>query len=75
MKNVLRSAVWSVAAGLAVLCLVGCAGMSTKNGTITKSAFGALPDGRPVELYTLRNAHGAEVSIMTYGGRHDVVFR
>ena len=31
------------------------------------SSFGALPDGREVELYTLRNDTGGEVSIMTYG--------
>lgn len=35
---------------------------------IEKSAFGALPDGRAVELYTLRNAWGMEVKISTYGG-------
>lgn len=35
---------------------------------IEKSAFGTLPDGRAVELYTLRNAQGMEVKISTYGG-------
>jgi aldose 1-epimerase len=27
-----------------------------------------MPDGKPVELYTLTNAHGIEVRVMTYGG-------
>lgn len=35
---------------------------------VRKQAFGVTPDGRSVELYTLRNANDAEVSIMTYGG-------
>jgi aldose 1-epimerase len=29
--------------------------------------FGRLPDGTPVLLYTLRNAHGVEVSIVPWG--------
>ncbi|BCS89606.1 aldose epimerase family protein [Pseudodesulfovibrio sediminis] len=36
--------------------------------TITSTQWGALPDGTPVELYTLTNDHGLEVSIATYGG-------
>jgi aldose 1-epimerase len=35
---------------------------------IWKAPFGTLPDGRPVEIYTLRNTKGAEARIMTYGG-------
>lgn len=34
---------------------------------VSRSAFGRLPDGRPVELFTLTNAHGIEVRAMTYG--------
>ena len=36
--------------------------------TVTVQPFGALPDGSPVELYTLRNRHGLEVNASTYGG-------
>jgi aldose 1-epimerase len=32
-----------------------------------KIAWGATPDGEPVELYTLANAGGSEVRISTYG--------
>jgi aldose 1-epimerase len=36
--------------------------------TITKQAFGNMPDGTPVDLYTLTNANGLETKITTYGG-------
>ena len=36
--------------------------------SVTKSAFGKLPDGAEVDLYTLANAHSVTVKIMTYGG-------
>lgn len=35
---------------------------------ITKSSFGKLPDGTPVEQYTLTNASGSFCKIITYGG-------
>ena len=37
-------------------------------GTITKADFGKTPDGIAVDIYTLRNAKGAEARILTYGG-------
>src|SRR5215469_509111 len=36
--------------------------------TVSKSSFGKLPDGTPVEQYTLTNSKGAFCKIMTYGG-------
>jgi aldose 1-epimerase len=36
--------------------------------SIKKEPFGTMPDGTPVELYTLTNAHGLQVKITTYGG-------
>jgi aldose 1-epimerase len=35
--------------------------------SVRKSAFGRLPDGTPVELYTLTNPKGVTARIMTYG--------
>ena len=40
-------------------------GTSTMN--IQKEAFGALPDGRGVDVFTLTNNHGIEARLMTYG--------
>ena len=55
-------------AGLAAVCLAGCATASKTTSSITKADFGKAPDGTQVEIYTLRNAKGAEAKIMTYGG-------
>ncbi len=36
--------------------------------SIEQQTFGEMPDGRAVELYTLANDRGVEVTIMSYGG-------
>ena len=36
--------------------------------SMRKEPFGEMPDGTAVDLYTLRNAGGAEVKITNYGG-------
>ena len=41
---------------------------SPKVTQIEKSPFGSLPDGKPVDLYTLKNAQGMTIRIMTFGG-------
>jgi aldose 1-epimerase len=57
------------AAALVAMSFTGCTSMTnTPKGSITESSFGQLPAGTPVELYTLRNSHGMESTIMTYGG-------
>jgi aldose 1-epimerase len=35
---------------------------------MTPTPYGTTPDGQPVEQYTLTNANGIEVGIITYGG-------
>ena len=35
---------------------------------MTKQAYGALPDGTPVALYTLSNSNGMRAGVITYGG-------
>ncbi len=37
-------------------------------GTFKQAAFGKMPDGTPVYLYTLGNTQGMEVKITNYGG-------
>ncbi|HCL77683.1 aldose epimerase family protein [Stutzerimonas nitrititolerans] len=39
------------------------AGLSNEQGT-----FGKLPDGTPIEKYTLQNSNGVQATIITYGG-------
>lgn len=36
---------------------------------ITKQAWGSVPSGEPIDLYTLRNSNGVEATIINYGGR------
>jgi len=66
----------ALAASLGLALLAGCAsnkhccGTSTACGAsagVSKSPFGTT-DGQAVDIYTLRNKHGAAANIMTYGG-------
>jgi aldose 1-epimerase len=43
---------------------------ASEKGTrgVNREPFGKTRDGRPVEEYTLRNANGLEMRVMTYGG-------
>jgi Aldose 1-epimerase len=66
-----RAGVRALAWGLLVAAMVVPALSLTASGNrpeITAAPFGKLKDGRAVELYTLRNRHGMEARIMTYGG-------
>ncbi|HEY6340314.1 MAG TPA: hypothetical protein VIY49_02385 [Bryobacteraceae bacterium] len=51
------------------LAMAGCS--SQKETAVarenTKISWGKTRDGKPVELYTLKNAKGAEAQIATYG--------
>ncbi len=68
MKKIIQL-ITLTALGISAACFTGCESMSnTPKGTITKADFGQTPEGKAVELYTLRNSHGMEATIMTYGG-------
>lgn len=77
MRNMMKWAFLS-SVGLATAALVGCSPASNStsesssepmnNSTITKDSFGNMPDGTPIEIYTLHNANGMEARICTYGG-------
>ena len=40
----------------------------SKTGSVRKSSFGKTPEGRQVDLYTLKNQKGVEVAITNFGG-------
>jgi aldose 1-epimerase len=56
-------------ATICAACLLGCAGVgSLPMGEITKQSWGKTKEGTAVDIYTLRNAKGAEARISNYGG-------
>ncbi len=42
-----------------------------KAATITKTSFGQTTDGKAVDLYTIINSEGSEISITNYGGLYN----
>lgn len=51
--------------------LTGCAPapeVKKEKPKVTRTSFGKTPEGTEVSLYTLKNSHGIEVSIINYGG-------
>jgi aldose 1-epimerase len=53
----------------ALALALGLAGCATQTmSPITQAPYGHLPDGQPVDLFILRNANGAQASIINYGG-------
>ena len=52
---------------LLIVLLASCAAIAQAQATVTKAPFGTA-DGKSVDLYTLRNAHGLEAKITNYGG-------
>lgn len=58
---------WTLIAGVAASA-AGFAGSAVGAVEVTKKPWGRTPDGTAVDLFTLRNARGAEATITTYGG-------
>src|SRR5204863_2653979 len=52
---------------IAITALTLFSGCTMRRVGPTRAPFGQLPDGRGVELFTLKSGHGIEVSVMTYG--------
>jgi aldose 1-epimerase len=53
--------------GYAGLAVGLCWSVPAAAATIDRAAFGALPDGRQVEVFTLSNAKGMQARVITYG--------
>ena len=53
---------------LSVVAALGATGQNAKS-PMKKTTFGKMPDGQAIDLYTLTNRHGMEVTITNYGGR------
>lgn len=64
-----RTIQWAAATlSSALLLIPGCASKCCMTTSpVTSIPYGSV-DGQPVTLYTLRNSHGAEATIMNYGG-------
>src|SRR3954469_13229104 len=67
MQKTFRSL--SLAAACAAFIMAGCSTSSDSHKAAnTVEPFGTTTDGKPVNLYTLRNANGFEAKICNYGG-------
>jgi aldose 1-epimerase len=50
------------------MAMITANGAAAQSGSTTKTFFGKTTDGKPVDLYLLKNKNGVEVAITTYGG-------
>ena len=57
----------ALAAALITSCASGPKTTVTMYPTVSKSAFGKMPDGTSVDAYTLRNTNGLTAKVITYG--------
>ena len=54
--------------GLALSLAIASTGANAAGLTSEHKPFGKTRDGTPVEQYQLRNSHGMQATIITYGG-------
>ncbi len=67
MRN--SSLIVGLVAAVAAAGLFGCSTSSVRTlPKIERHTFGKLPDGTPVEAFTLKNSKGVEATILNYGG-------
>jgi aldose 1-epimerase len=50
------------------LLLSGCQALCPSGSQVSRQSWGKTKEGTPVQLFTLRNANGAEAKISNYGG-------
>jgi aldose 1-epimerase len=50
------------------LIVTGMMGAAESKAGLKKTAFGKMPDGQAIDLYTLTNRHGMQAAITNYGG-------
>jgi len=68
MKGITHLVSLSLLIALALALLVPGAGIAEAQGSIQVAPYGTTSGGESVDEYTLTNAHGMEVKIITYGG-------
>ena len=68
MKGLSRFAFGAIVVALALAMVLPGSMAIAAGGTIEKQPYGTTADGVAVEEYTLTNANGMEVKILTYGG-------
>jgi aldose 1-epimerase len=59
------------AAAALLFAQIGCATIPVSAAgaqAVTSTPFGTTADGRPAQLFTLKNGHGIELQVTTYGG-------
>ena len=67
VKTPLLAALVALALTACSTCPCGKAKQAPMTASIQKAPFGQTPDGAAVDLYTLKNAHGLTLKVMTYG--------
>ncbi|WP_407292511.1 aldose epimerase family protein [Stutzerimonas zhaodongensis] len=54
--------------GIALALMISTFGTQASGLSNQQGSFGKMPDGTPIEKYTLKNSQGVEAVVITYGG-------